>query len=481
MIYPDPDENLLNCKEPPNNRKTMERLAVILMIIIVIAIVAISGRSLFGKKKEITPFTSDVIHPEWSKNAVVYEVNVRQYSSEGTLKAFEKHLPRLKEMGIDVLWFMPVYPIGVVNRKGKLGSYYSVKDYMNVNPEFGTIDDLKQVIDKAHESGMHVLLDWVPNHTSWDNNLTIEHPEWYSKDSTGKFTPPTGTNWTDVIQLDWSQKGLWEYMISALKFWVDLGADGFRADHPHNTPREFWELARKELDIIKPVLMLAEHEGPGFFMEKGFDMNYSWKLYHLMNRVAQGRDSVKAIHKYFAEELSVYPDNVYRLMFLTNHDENSWRGTIDSLMGKAQGAFATLTFTARGVPLLYSGQEACLDKKLKFFEKDSIIWRKCELTGFYENLIRLKRDNKALWNGENGGPMKIIKTNNDRKVFAYYREKDGNRVVVFLNLTKKNVTFKAVLNEPGVDYTEFFTGTKTLLPAKGTITLEPWGYKVFIR
>ncbi len=352
---------------------------------------------------------------------------------------------------------------------------------MDINPEFGTIEDMKAVIDNAHELGMHVLLDWVPNHTSWDNQLTVDHPEWYTKDSTGKFKPPRGTDWTDVIQLDWSQKGLWDYMIGAFKFWVNLGADGFRVDHPHNTPKEFWELARTELDKIKPVLMLAEHEGPGFFMEKGFDMNYSWELYHLMNRVAQRKDSVTAIHKYFAKELAVYPDNVYRLMFLTNHDENSWSGTIDSLMGKAQKAFATLTFTARGVPLLYSGQEACLDKKLKFFVRDSIVWKRCDMTGFYENLIKLKKDNEALWNGEFGGPMVILRTNRDKKVFAYYREKDGNRVLVFLNLTKKNVVFKPVLKDLEGEYNDFFAATKTTLPAKSVIDLEPWGFKVYVR
>ncbi len=459
----------------------MEKILVILLIIVMIAVFAISGSSHLSKKKAVKPFVSDVVHPEWSKNAVVYEVNVRQYTGEGTLKAFEKHLPRLKELGINVLWFMPVFPIGVVNRKDKLGSYYSVKDFMNVNPEFGTIEDMKSVIDKAHEMGMHVLLDWVPNHSSWDNRLTIDHPEWYAKDSAGNFTPPPGTKWTDVIQLDWKQKGLWDYMTGALKFWVNLGADGFRVDHPHNTPKEFWEQARTELEKIKPVLMLAEHEGPGYFMEKGFDMNYSWELYHLMNRIAQRKDSATAIHKYFEKELAVYPDNVYRLLFLTNHDENSWRGTIDSLMGSSQKAFATLTFTARGVPLIYSGQEECLDKKLKFFVKDSIVWARCDLTGFYEDLIKLKTENKALWNGNFGGPMVILKTKKDNKVFAYYRETDGNRVLVFLNLTKKDVAFKPVLRDLEGEYNDFFAGTKTKLLAEEAINLEPWGFKVYVK
>jgi glycosidase len=459
----------------------MEKLPVTLITILLAVVVILAGCSLFGKKKALKPFQTEVVHPDWSKNCVMYEVNVRQYTDSGTFKSFEKHLPRLKALGVDVIWFMPAFPIGVENRKQGLGSYYSVKDYYGVNPEFGTAADLKSVIDKAHELGMHVLLDWVPNHTSWDNPLAAEHPEWYVKDSKGKFTPPAGTNWTDVIQLDWSQKGLQDYMIDALKYWVNFGVDGFRVDHPHNTPVEFWERARMELTKIKPVLLLAEHEGAGGFMEKGFDMNYAWVMYHLMNSIAQGKDSANAMTKYFDKEWAVYPNNAYRLMFLTNHDENSWAGTIDSLMGDSQKAFATLIFTAQGVPLLYSGQEVCLNKKLRFFERDTIRWDPCPMTAFYTDLIRMKKENKALWNGDSGGKMNRIRTNRDKKLFAFYREKDDNRVLVFMNLTKKPVTFRPDPNKIQGEYTEFFTGQKIILPLKGTIDLEPWGYKVYTR
>ena len=201
--------------------------------------------------------------------------------------------------------------------------------------------------------------------------------------------------------------------------------------------------------------MLAEHEGPAFFMEKGFDMNYAWEMHHLMKSVAQGRDSANAIEKYFDREWAVYPQNVYRLMFLTNHDENSWAGTIDTIFGKSQEAFATLIFTAQGVPLIYNGQESCINKRLRFFARDTIGWDTCNMTGFYADLIKLKKGNKALWNGEFGGPMVRIKTNKDNKVFAFYREKDENRIVVFLNLTKKSVSFKPVLINLMVN-TEYF-------------------------
>lgn len=458
----------------------MEKLPVSLLALLLGIILTLTGCSIFGGKNEVKPFISEVVHPDWSKNSVLYEVNVRQYTPEGTFNAFAEHLPRLQALGVDVLWFMPTFPIGVINRKGELGSYYSVKDFMDVNPAYGTLDDFKAVIEKAHSLGMHVMLDWVPNHTSWDNKLTADHPDWYAKDPAGKFTPPIGTDWTDVIQLDWSKKGLQDYMIEAMAFWVKMGVDGFRVDHPHNTPKEFWERARTELTEIRPVLLLAEIEETRF-LEKGFDMNYAWELHHLMNSVAQGKDSVKALDRYYKKEWSVYPNYVYRLQFLTNHDENSWAGTIDSLMGDAQKPFATLIFTAQGVPLIYSGQEVCLGKKLKFFVRDTIKWDSCSLTGYYKSLISLKKQNKALWNGDFGGPMVKFSTNKDNKIFAFYREKDENRVVVILNLSKKRVAVKPDLKNIEGDYIEYFSGTKIVLPLNDSLKFEPWSYKVLVK
>jgi glycosidase len=451
------------------------------MLLVVTTLVGVVGCTFFDKKAEVKPFISNVVHPEWSKNSVLYEVNIRQYTEEGTFKAFAKHLPRLKAMGVDVLWIMPSYPIGVLNRLGKLGSYYAVKDYMGVNPEFGTLEDLKALINKVHDMGMYIILDWVPSYTAWDNKLAIDHPDWYLKDSTGNFRIPMGTDWSDVIQLDWSKKGLQDYMVEALKYRVNMGVDGFRVDWPPYTPKEFWERARTELNAIKPILLLAEDEEKTGFLEKGFDMNYSWELFDHMKGVAQGKDSVNSIEKYFNKEKLVYPSNAYRLRFLTNHDINSWGGTIDSVMGDAQKVFATLIFTANGVPLIYSGQEVCLNKKLKFFYKDKIEWNTCDLTEFYKNLIFLKKQNKALWNGDFGGTMVEIKTNKDNKVFSFYREKDGNRVVVFLNLSKDNVSVKPYLKNLEGEYTDYFTGQKTTLPFNDLLKLGPWSYQVLVK
>ncbi len=459
----------------------MDKLHSGLLALLLAVIIIIAGCTLFRGKKELKPFVSDVVHPGWSKNAVFYEVNIRQYTPEGTFNAFAKHLPRLEKLGVDVLWLMPVTPIGIKNRKEPLGSYYSVMDYMDVNPEFGTMNDFKDLVSKAHEMGFHVIIDWVPNHSSWDNKLTVQHPDWYVRDSTGNFTPPIGTDWTDVIQFDWTNKDLQDYMLGALEFWVTLGVDGFRVDFPGNTPFDFWERVRTELSKIKPVFMLAENEDKPAFLEKGFDMNYSWDLFHLMNNIAQGKDSVRSLRKYYRKERSIYPSDVYRMVFLDNHDENSWNGTINSRLGNAQEAFAVFMFTTRGVPLLYNGQEVCLNKSLKFFEKDTIRWDTCKLTSFYTNLIELRKKNPALWNGDYGGAMDSIITRKDNRIFAFYREKDKDRVVVFLNLSKKNVAIKPKIKNLNGDYKDFFSGTTVSLPLTDSLRLGPWGYKVLVR
>jgi glycosidase len=459
----------------------MEKLPLTIFTIVILVALTIFGCSTKSPKKEVIPFVSEVVHPDWSKNSVLYEVNVRQYTPEGTFNAFAGHLPRLKKLGVDILWLMPINPIGIKNRKEALGSYYSVKDYTDVNPEFGTLEDFKKLVEKSHELGFHVIIDWVPNHSSWDNKLAVEHPDWYVKDASGSFTPPIGTDWTDVIQFDWKNKELQDYMIKALSFWVELGVDGFRVDHPHKTPYEFWDRARVELNKIKPVFMLAENEEQTDFMKNGFDMSYAWELHHLMNKIAQGKDSLKSLNKYYLKERSVFPQNVYRMVFMDNHDENSWNGTINSRMGDAQKAFAVFMFTTQGVPLLYNGQEVCLDKSLKFFVRDTIKWDSCSLTGFYTDLIKMKKANVSLWNGESGGAMEMIKTNKDNKVFAYYREKEENRVIVFLNLSKKNVAIKPDTKNIDGEYTNFFTGEKTGLPLTDSLRLEPWGYRVFVR
>lgn len=427
------------------------------------------------KAEESETTESFVKHPDWSKNANIYEVNIRQYTEEGTFKAFEKHLPRLKEMGVDILWLMPIFPIGEKNRKGTMGSYYAVKDYMAVNPEFGTMEDFKDLVKKAHDMGFKVILDWVANHTAWDNQMIYEHPDWYTKDSTGKMVSPY--DWSDVADLNYDNQGLRDYMIEALKFWVEQAdIDGYRCDVAGMVPTDFWDRAREQLDNIKPVFMLAEAEQVDHH-EKAFDMSYAWELHHIMNQIAKGEKNANDIEVYLEKQNTLYPANAYRMNFITNHDENSWNGTINERMGEGAKAFAVLTYTLPGMPLIYSGQEVGLDKRLEFFEKDEIDWDfDSSLVKFYMNLNHLKSENKALWNGEYGGELKRIKTSDDESVFAFIREKEGNQIFVITNLTDKPVSVTLFGKDYSGTYIDVFSGEEKIFGNNAELEIKPWGF-----
>lgn len=425
------------------------------------------------------PLKTSVVHADWTRNMVLYEVNVRQFSEEGTFAGVNQALPRLMDLGVNVLWFMPIYPIGELNRKGELGSYYSIKDYMGVNPEFGTFEDFKALVAKAHEMGFHVILDWVGNHSAWDNPLATEHPDWYAKDSTGKFVSPF--DWTDIIQFDYRADSLWDYMAGAMRYWVEeAGIDGYRCDFPGLVPEEFWFRASSELNAIKPVLMLAEDEEHSYLLERSFNMNYAWAHHHLMNAVAAGQRRPSALDTMMQYEMLRYDPESYRLRFMTNHDENSWNGTIDEKMGDAQKAFAAYLFTIPGVPLLYNGQEADLDKRLEFFKRDPIVWKETELLPFYTKLVHLRTSHPALRHGAEGGSYEVLKTNR-KKVIAYRRAKGNNEVLTILNMSKKPV--KVALKDAVVSgtWTDIFTEGGVEIARGQMMKIEPWGYMVLVK
>ncbi len=420
---------------------------------------------------------SKVNHPEWSKNANIYEVNIRQYTPEGTFKAFEEHLPRLKNMEVDILWLMPIHPIGEKNRKGTLGSYYSVKDYYGVNPEFGTMEDLISLVNKAHSMGMYVILDWVANHTAWDNKMIGEHPEWYTKDSAGNFISPF--DWTDVVDLNYDNPELRHYMKDALTFWIEeADIDGYRCDVAAMVPIDFWNNVRSSLDSIKPVFMLAESEEPEHH-KKAFDMTYTWEMHHLMNEIAKGNSNANELYEYFLKNDSVFPEDSYRMHFTSNHDENSWNGTVYERMGDAAKTFAVLTYIVPGMPLIYSGQEAGMNKRLEFFEKDSIPWNNYKLQSFYTKLNKLKKQNPALWNGLKGGDWKRIETTNDKSVFAIYRQKDKNKVLGIFNLSDKPRNIQLNTESISGSYNDYFSDEDYELGESVELSLSPWKYLIF--
>lgn len=427
----------------------------------------------------LTAQVKSVKHVDWSRNQNIYEVNIRQYSKEGTFKAVEKDLERLKQLGVGIIWLMPINPIGEVNRKGTLGSYYSVKDYLDVNSEFGTKEDFRSLVKKAHSYGMHIIIDWVANHTSWDNVLAKTHPEFYMKDSLGNFMPPV-KDWSDVIDLNYDNKDLWKYMINALSYWIkEFDIDGYRCDVAGMVPIEFWNEARAELDIIKPVVMLAEEEKPE--MHSAFDMTYGWNLYHLTNDIVKGTKNVQDLEAYFAKDETDYPDDAYRMLFITNHDENSWNGTEFERLGPAVYACAVLIATAKGMPLMYNGQEIGLNKRLNFFEKDPIEWIDSKYEDFYTSLFNLKLKNKALLNGNEGGDVVRITSTNDKAVYAFARVKDKDKVLVVLNLSDKSQDVILNVEDLKGKYKDLFTNEKVPIKAKQDFKLEPWDFKVFVK
>ncbi|PLW93504.1 MAG: alpha-amylase, partial [Marinilabiliales bacterium] len=355
--------------------------------------------------------------------------------------------------------------------------YYSVKDYKAVNPEFGTMQDFKDLVNEAHGLGMYVILDWVANHSSWDNTWAVEHPEYYVKNDDGTFHSPF--DWTDVIQFDYSKPAMRDSMTRALKFWIEeADIDGYRCDVAGMVPTDFWNDAVSQLKQIKPVFMLAEDEDNLSLLEEAFDMNYTWKLLHLMNDMAKGDKNAKDLWEYINWNNQTYSPEDYRMNFITNHDENSWNGTVKERMGDAAKAFAVLTYTIPGMPLIYSGQEAGNDKALRFFEKDTIDWSHIPYQDFYTKLNHLKEDNQALWNGLAGGNMVNISKTEDEKVFAFVRVKDDNKVVVIINFSPEESSFQPG-NEAVIGiFNNVFINENVEIAKDTQFDLQPWSYIV---
>ena len=415
--------------------------------------------------------------PEWSKDLTIYEVNIRQYTPEGTFDAFADHLPRLQDMGVGILWLMPVQPIGELNRKGSLGSYYSISDYTATNPNFGKMKDFKNLVDNAHKRGMYVILDWVANHSSWDNAWMKNNKEYYTTDKTGKVIPPVA-DWSDVADLNYDNPKMRRAMLDAMRFWItETNIDGFRCDVSMMVPDDFWKETFAELRKIKPdIFLLAEAEGKQFH-EDGFNMTYTWEKHHAMNQIAKGDKKPTLIDSLITKDLKNYPAGSYLMNFTSNHDENSWNGTEFERMGDAAKTFAVLAATMPGMLLVYSGQEVGLNRRLRFFDKDTINWLDDKnFTPFYKTLIELKKENPALFNGSYGGSYRKVDTGNDN-VYSFVREKDGNKVLIIINASNKPQEYKFT-SDTG-KYKNAFGGSKKIKDKK-KMELISWEYLVLV-
>lgn len=439
---------------------------------------------------------AQLTQPEWSKNAVMYEVNVRQYSQEGTFKAVTKDLARIKSLGVDVLWIMPIHPIGVKNRKGEMGSYYSVQDYKEVSKDYGTKKDFKELVDAAHAQGMKVLIDWVANHTAWDHAWIQQHPHWYAQNSQGDII--TQYDWTDVAKLNFENNEMREAMIDAMKYWVsEFDIDGYRCDVAFLVPLDFWEQLRKELEQIKPVYMLAEMEWnaditktPNKYFENAFNAAYGWNFMGVTADFAKGTKSLKEVKQELRNNYDAFPSYMHKLLFLTNHDENSWNGTVDEKYGKNWQVFGVMVYTLpQSLPLIYTGEEVGLNRRLKFFEKNNITkaeWANKSRESWYKKMTALKHNVAAFHNtGTNADwvelPLSVIGATADEH-YAYKRKNGNSEAYVFLNFSDNVIKVQS----KDVDLKSLLTGWKVESNAKqenigNELKLEPHSYIIYYK
>ncbi len=421
-------------------------------------------------------------HPDWSKHAAIYQLNQRQLTPEGTFQAAEAHLPRIRDLGVEIIWLMPVHPIGEVNRKGTLGSPYAVRDYLAVNPEFGDHDDLRHFVAAAHELGLKVILDWVANHTAWDNVLVEVHPEFYARDWKGDFCPTPWWDWDDIIDLDYSQAGLRDYMADALEFWVrECDVDGYRCDVAGFVPIDFWEDVRVRLDAIKPVFMLAEWETRDLH-NSAFDASYAWSWNWALHLIADGRAAtIEPLRVYYAWNERAWSHDSMRMTFVSNHDLNHAEGTEYELFGEALPAVTVLSVVGDGIPLVYTGQELGNRRRLEFFEKDVVSGVDDHQAGLYRALFRLKKAQPALWNGAWGARMVRVPNDHEEHVLSFVRAAadGGSRVFAVFNLSDVSRAVSFGVGPHHGEWTDAFAGRELTVDGDTQIGLPAWGWRVF--
>lgn len=419
------------------------------------------------------------------QDAVIYEVNVRQFSDEGSFKKVEEHLPRLKELGVEILWLMPIHPISELKKKGSLGSPYSVADYYGINPEFGTEQDFRDLVAAVHENDMLIILDWVANHTGWDHPWISSNPEWYTQDENGNIVHPPGTDWTDVADLNFTDWNMRMAMIDAMKYWVEeYDIDGFRADVAHSVPVDFWNLASEKLHEIKDVFMLAEDGGDMALLKTAFDTNYAWPLKDLFNRLGKNGADAGDFRRNLKSTATQYKDGKYQMVFIDNHDENSWNGTVFERMGDNVKNLAVVSFTVPGMPLIYNGNEIGLDRRLEFFEKDALVWPEpwgqSEWEQFYKRLVELRTQNPALFSAGGGGVLKGVHLDNS-DVIGFSRSVPGNDVIVLANLAPEKQSQVLELGELVGDYVDWFSGETISLTEGIAVELDANSFQVLVR
>ncbi len=417
----------------------------------------------------------------WIGSTTVYEVNIRQYTKEGTFNAFVPELPRLKDMGVETLWFMPITPISQKNKKGSLGSYYACSDYTSVNPEFGTAADLKNLIDRAHTMGFKIIMDWVANHTGWDHVWTKTNPEFYQADAaTGDFKMASGME--DIIELDFKNPALRKAMIDAMQYWVkNYGIDGFRCDLAFWVELDFWKEARTALEKTATVFWLGEFDPlENRAYAEVFDAGYTWTWMHKTAEFYKGTGSLDNLKLILQQYQQVCGTGHIPAWFTSNHDENSWNGTEYEKYGDMARSLAVFSFTWDGLPLIYSGQELPNTKRLEFFEKDTITWNgNNTLHGFYKILSSLKKNKQALLAGDKKNTTHLLKTVANENCFGYIRAAENDAVLVLLNWSNEKISFGLADEAVFGNYTNVFSGAENSFNADSFFEMGPWEFLVY--
>jgi glycosidase len=418
-----------------------------------------------------------VRHPGWIAGAALYQINTRQFTQEGTSAAAEAHLPRLRDLGVDVLWLMPIHEIGVERRKGRLGSPYAVRDHRSVSAELGGRKQFDRFVRAARDAGFRVILDWVANHTSPDHVAVAEHPEWFLRDEAGRLLAPPWCDWDDVIDLDYAVPGVRAYMADAMTYWVEEGGvDGFRCDVAGFVPLDFWEDVRARLDAVRPVFLLAEWEARDLHA-RAFDATYAWSWHEAVRRVVRSGDPAP-LHEYYASSRKAYPPDALRMTFVSNHDKNAWEGTQFERFGDGLAGAIALSTLGEGIPLVYCGQEAGNPRRLPFFDRDPIVWRDHPIGDLYRALLALRKANPALHGGVAGGPMERVAAEAPPSVFAFRRRRGRDAVLVVISFSAESCEVRLDAREAPGTWTDALGGG-SLGPGGLAFAVDPWGFRVF--
>jgi glycosidase len=430
---------------------------------------------------------------DWVRDGLVYEIYPRAFSASGDFNGITARVDDLKRLGVNILWLMPIHPIGELKKKGTIGSPYAVRDYYSINPDYGTKADFKRLIAEAHRRRMKVIIDVVANHTSWDS-VMMKSPEFYEHDAQGRITYPH--DWSDVAELNYSNPLLRRYMTDMLKYWIrEFDLDGFRCDVAEEVPTDFWETARRELEAIKPdIVMLAEGHKPELLL-KAFDFDYSWPLHSALTNVLQGRAPASALRSAWEEEFKGWPRGSLHMRFSDNHDE---RRALARFGEPGALAASVLMFTLDGVPMLYNGMEVGDTTESgapALFEKLPIFWpiadRRPEFPRFYKQMSTLRSDNVAL----RRGTMAWLSNSDETRVLTFLRRNKDEEVLVAINLSNRpfngSVTFAQTKG-----FTDITPDIDPPLPPDApaperaaskrlvtlpTLSLDAWGYRIFRR